>query len=135
MPAIRKAPQTETTIALSRGPTLFVCGSAAAWAKGRAAQCEARGIIIHAMPAELLVPDVPPGVIERWADRIATGLRDGKPVMAAIARTELQTQLPPARLAGRLAMAVASVVERLPVGRVCAEGGATAAAFRTEGHV
>jgi uncharacterized protein YgbK (DUF1537 family) len=109
-------------------PVLFVCGSAAAWTKGRGAQAESRGVQIERVPREMLAMDVAPEAIDRWSHRLATSLRSSLHVMAAIGRTKRVPNVTPSQLAERLSRAVVSALHWTNVGTLCAEGGATAAA-------
>jgi D-threonate/D-erythronate kinase len=114
------------------GPgTLFVCGSAAAWAKGRAAQATAHGVGVYPMPPALLAEAVDASVIVQWAGNLATDLRSGRSVMAAIGQSQLLTSPAPAVLVQRLAHAVAHIMGSATAARICAEGGATARAMST----
>jgi uncharacterized protein YgbK (DUF1537 family) len=108
------------------GAKLMVCGSAAAWAKGRRAQMEARGWIVEPMPHELLTGSAPSSATQAWAERISRALNSRRNVLAAIGS---ETLLPePARLADALAAAVAIALRHARPMTICAEGGATAAA-------
>ena len=101
------------------GPTLVVCGSAAAWAQRRA-EADAHAIPAFPLPHELtaIARTLPA------AGRTLLGIGDG-PVT--------QGQSPEA-LAARLADTVAALVRTVPVGRLLLEGGATAASvLRTLG--
>jgi len=110
-----------------QGATLMICGSAAAWAKGRAAQCAARGIVVKPMPPELFAIPADASAIAAWAERITYVLQSGRNVMAAIGRAELHPN--PALLAKLLTSAVAAAVRQAKPSVICAEGGATAAAL------
>ena len=107
---------------------MFVCGSAAAWAKGREAQATAHGVGVHSMPTALLADAVDAPAIEQWAESLATELRNGRSVMAAIGQSQLLTSPAPAVLVQRLAHAVAHIMGSATAVRICAEGGATARA-------
>jgi uncharacterized protein YgbK (DUF1537 family) len=108
------------------GAKLMVCGSAAAWAKGRRAQMEARGWIVEPMPREVLAGSVTSSATEAWAERISRALNSDRNVLAAIGS---ETLLPePTRLAPSLASAVAIALHHARPAMICAEGGATAAA-------
>lgn len=113
-------------------PKLFVCGSAAAWAKGRVDQCRAHGIAVEVMPEEVAASDVDALALEAWSARITAALSSGQSVMAAIGRARISSVPTPATLAWRLARVVAEAVRECAVSSVCAEGGATAAAVARE---
>jgi len=112
------------------GPTLFVCGSAAAWDNGRAAQCVTCGIPIVSMPEQIFSGDVALTAMNEWCVEASTALRDHGRVMLAIGRLSInRSKLPSNHLAERLADAVARVLATEKVERFCIEGGATAAAL------
>jgi uncharacterized protein YgbK (DUF1537 family) len=108
------------------GATLMICGSAAAWAKGRREQAETRGWNVEAMPHNLLNNCASSSAYDGWAERIALGLSSGRNVLAAIGSGALLPD--PARLAQTLASATAAALRRARPAKICAEGGATAAA-------
>jgi len=114
--------------ALRAQPVLFVCGSASAWASGRSQQCIARGIPLAPMP-EKLFHEGDAALIDDWTRTIASALKQRGAVMAAIAQARLNASGPTRRLVTHLAAAVVRALETVPAGRVCAEGGATAAAL------
>ncbi|MCD6049275.1 MAG: hypothetical protein K0Q55_678 [Verrucomicrobia bacterium] len=113
----------------SGGRTLFVCGSAAAWSSGRGAQGVERGVPIVSMPDVLLSGTRDESAMVEWAQRIEACFGKGSNVMAAIGQPVMQTSFPASLLAGRLADVAARVLRKGLPERVCAEGGATAAAL------
>jgi hypothetical protein len=110
---------------------LLVCGSAQAWDQGRRAECDGRAVTVLTMPDAMFAsPDAPPGRdLEQWADAIAVTLSASGRAMVAIGRDAKVGNSRPAALTNVLVAAVARVLRRGGVERVCLEGGATAAAL------
>jgi uncharacterized protein YgbK (DUF1537 family) len=113
-------------------PVLFVCGSASAWANGRADQCRSHGVVVETMPDEIAGVEIGTSALESWSSRIASALLSGRSLMVAIGRTGICSVPPPSVLAERLARVVAGAVRTAAVPAMCAEGGATAAAIARE---
>jgi len=127
-PAARPRAVEAIPINRANGPSLFVCGSNAAWRAGRNEQCVHHGIQICAMPRGLFELDLREDILIRWATSAAMMLRDKGSALLAIGGEEPVPGLVPARLADRLAQAVELVLEQIMVTSVYLEGGATAAA-------
>jgi uncharacterized protein YgbK (DUF1537 family) len=110
-------------------PTLFVCGSAAAWQQGRRQLCQRLDAPCLLMPASLLGRKLDTRSLETWAEEIESQLGARGVAMAAIGPVQLTQDGPPPReLAVRLAHAAARVASAHGRLRLCAEGGATARA-------
>ena len=125
------------------GGVLFVCGSAAAWRQGRAAECERHGVPVLPMPQALFASagsgsyrrrpgeersDAPAVAIALWASRTASAVAGAGSAMAAIGRGRTAAAAPGV-LTDLLVEAVSEVLRRVPIARVCIEGGTTAAAL------
>jgi len=108
------------------GPALFVCGSLAAWGRGRASQCDARGVPVCAMPAELLGQSQHPAALHEWVQGTCAALAEHGAAMLAIGRLKAVDHAP--LLESRLAQAMTMVLAQMEVSRLLLEGGATARA-------
>ena len=108
------------------GPALFVCGSLAAWGRGRAGQCEARGLPVCPMPQELLGHSENPAALHEWVQNTCAALAEQGAAMLAIGRVKAVDHAP--LLESRLAQAMTMVLAQLEVSRLLLEGGATARA-------
>lgn len=112
------------------GPMLFVCGSAAAWDKGRAAECTTYRIPVVPMPERIFNGDVTPSTTDKWCAQASAALRDHGRAMLTIGRTSMnRSALTGKQLTDRLVEAVVGVLATARVERLCLEGGATAAAL------
>jgi hypothetical protein len=125
-----KRSSTSATLSIGR-PALLVCGSAHAWGRGRAAQCELRRVPVLVMPESVRSAVAPPwDAMHAWAHHIGSAFtRRG---CAAVAIGGHAIQGAPSRsaiLSDRLAEAVAAALRVSPVSSLCVEGGATAAAL------
>lgn len=109
--------------------TLFVCGSAAAWQRGRLEQCASHAIAVATMPPELLKATASEAQVEEWASLLARTVTHRGSAMIAIGRTDPAQLALPEVLAQRLVTAAMRAIKRCPVDRLCLEGGATAAEF------
>jgi len=112
-------------------PTLFVCGSAAAWDNSRAAECAAYGIPVVPMPELIFNGQAAAAAMEAWCAEASNALHDNGRAMLAIGRHTISPGAPgiaSSQLIDRLAEAVAGVLAAEKVERLCLEGGATAAA-------
>ena len=116
----------------TRGSSLFVCGSNAAWLAGRNEQCAGRGIQVCAMPHGLFDRDLREDVLARWAASTVTALRECGAALLAIGGEEPVPGVTPAMLTDRLAQAVGLTLDQTAVARLFLEGGATAAAVVAE---
>ena len=116
------APEFETRSPLR----LFACGSHAAWAGTRVRECQGRGVPIVPMPRRIFEEDFEDREIDQWADETVGAFAIGDRVMIAIGGEKI-SGLPPGRLDSRLADAVRRVLNRVTIGQLCLEGGATAA--------
>lgn len=133
-PAPHQARRTDQA-GRAQGPSLFVCGSNAAWLTNRSGQFARRGIPVLPMPRALFERDLRETVLARWAAFAAAALRERGAALLAIGGEELAPGLPPDALTERLAQAVESALQEVPAARVCLEGGATASAvLRQLGH-
>ncbi len=112
----------------AKGPSLFVCGSRAAWLSGRNEQCAQHGIPICSMPSGLFERDLREDLLGRWAAAAANALRERGAALLAIGGGEAAPGVAAAMLTGRLSQAVELVLEQRAAARVLLEGGATAAA-------
>ena len=108
------------------GPALFVCGSLAAWGRGRASQCDARGVPVCAMPAELLGQSQHSAALQEWVQGTSAALAEHGAAMLAIGRVKTVDHAP--LLESRLAQAMTMVLAQMEVSRLLLEGGATARA-------
>jgi len=112
----------------AKGPSLFICGSHAAWLAGRNEQCAQRGIQICSMPRGLFERELREDILARWAELAASALHGRGAALLAIGGEAPVPGVTPATLADRLAQAVELTLERCATARVFLEGGATAAA-------
>jgi D-threonate/D-erythronate kinase len=101
------------------GPTLLVCGSAAAWAQRRR-EAETLGIAVFALPHP--VAEIVRGLRERRCALV--GIGDGP---------ETRGAAPPV-LAAALAETIGAILRETPVARLLSEGGATSAAVLRAMH-
>ena len=108
------------------GPALSVCGSLSAWGRGRASQCDARGVPVCAMPAELLGQSQHPAALHEWVQGTCAALAEHGAAMLAIGRVKAVDHAP--LLESRLAQAMTMVLAQMEVSRLLLEGGATARA-------
>ena len=106
------------------GCTLFVCGSMSAWVNQRAQQCEAHGVLVCAMPGELLGQSNNPPALHDWVFGACATLAETKAVMLTIGRQKVIDH--PALLEERLSHAMTMVLAQMEVKRLLLEGGATA---------
>jgi uncharacterized protein YgbK (DUF1537 family) len=112
------------------GPTLFVCGSAAAWDSGRAAECTEYGIPVFPMPDQIFNGEIIAVAMDKWCAAASTALRDHGRAMLTIGRQSIdRSTLSTRQLSDRLVEAAAGVLATQRVERLCLEGGATAAAL------
>lgn len=110
--------------------TLFVCGSTSASSRQFCRECEAQGIPVVRMPAELL--DTTRQVRERmdeWTVSALAALREHPRVVIAIDRPLRQDPELPQLLTSYLGAVVERVLDAYAVGHLLVEGGATAAAL------
>jgi uncharacterized protein YgbK (DUF1537 family) len=120
---------SEREIQISSGPSLFVCGSAAAWRLGRERDFRRRSIPVSIMPDAILQSPGDPIQITRWVDRIDSEFKDSPSLMLAIGRGEI---LPPPAAKGltfALIQSTLALTSRREFSCILLEGGATAAAF------
>lgn len=110
------------------GPSLFVCGSSAAWAAGRPDQFAAHGIPAFPMPLELLKNGPREDVIDGWARNAAEALSRTGSALLAIGAAQSAGKSQSSVLADRLADTVRSILQVTEVNRIFVEGGATASA-------
>ena len=108
------------------GPSLFVCGSLAAWASGRGGQCDVHGVPVCAMPVELLGQSEHPAALHEWVRATCAALAEHGAAMLAIGRVKAVDHAP--LLEARLAQAMTMVLAPMEVARLLLEGGATARA-------
>ena len=108
------------------GPSLFVCGSLAAWASGRGGQCDVHGVPVCAMPVELLGQSEHPAALHEWVQATCAALAEHGAAMLAIGRVKAVDHAP--LLEARLAQAMTMVLAQMEVDRLLLEGGATASA-------
>ena len=108
------------------GPSLFVCGSLAAWASGRGGQCDVHGVPVCAMPVELLGQSEHPAALHEWVRATCAALAEHGAAMLAIGRVKAVDHAP--LLEARLAQAMTMVLAQMEVDRLLLEGGATARA-------
>lgn len=115
----------------SGGTRLVVCGSAAAWAKGRRELAAARNVPCFEMPprlASLKSDDGGGEAATAWAFEIWSALRERGLAMMSIGGGEAVDAGDSERLLKRLVDAVEIVFRKAEVGRLALEGGATARA-------
>jgi uncharacterized protein YgbK (DUF1537 family) len=122
----RGHPAIPTKITPASGQALFVCGSMAAWGRGRAGHCEARGVPVRNMPPELFGQSEHPAALYAWAETACSALAEHGACMLAIGRMKAVDHAP--RLESRLVQAMAMVLAQMEVDRLLLEGGATASA-------
>tara|TARA_Y100001934_G_C12373143_1_gene787634 strand:- start:366 stop:1502 length:1137 start_codon:yes stop_codon:yes gene_type:complete len=109
----------------STGRTLFVCGSWSGWSGGRVEDCKQRRIPTVTMPESLFTHDNAPS--ERgWANEVCSAFDGSDTVMMAIGGTQV-SDIDPSLFIERLSRSLQLVLEGTKVGRLCLEGGATAA--------
>jgi uncharacterized protein YgbK (DUF1537 family) len=113
----------------TEGPSLFVCGSNAAWLAGRSGELRGKGIPVFPMPRALFEKDLREEILARWAAFAAIGLRERGAALLAIGGEEPVPGLTPDLLTERLAQAVELTLQEVPAARVFLEGGATASAI------
>lgn len=113
-------------------PTVFVCGSAAAWQQGREELRTRLGAPCLLPPPAFWQRTADAAVLAGWAAEISSQLKTHGTLLVAIGPTPARldsSQLPlPRELAARLAEAVGRAAVALERGRLCVEGGATARA-------
>ena len=112
----------------AEGPSLFVCGSHAAWLAGRNEQCAQRGIQICSMPRGLFEREMREDILTRWAASAASALHGRGAALLAVGGESPVPGVTPATLTDRLAQAVELTLKQCATARVFLEGGATAAA-------
>jgi uncharacterized protein YgbK (DUF1537 family) len=112
-------------------PALFVCGSLAAWQRGRPLECGRCGVEVLEMPSALRRAQAPaPEAAEEWCRRVGRVVADVGCAMIAIGESfDRPSAASPAVLTDRLTDAVARVLGQQSVSTLCVEGGATAAAL------
>ncbi len=106
-------------------PTLFVCGSAAAWEMGRSEQFGTEGIPVAAMPLKYF--ESPDEEFDLWLQRTTRLLEQS--IVAAIAIGDFRGDATPAQLLEPLSRLTQAIVEQGAATRLFVEGGATAAAI------
>ncbi|MCJ7544918.1 MAG: four-carbon acid sugar kinase family protein [Phycisphaerae bacterium] len=112
-----------------RGPRLWVCGSAAAYAARTIAQARAHGLPILPMPQEVLTgAAAAPKAMRTWADQAAEALGQSGAAVVSIG-TGSERPGSAEALTVHLAELAAAVLDRCGVKQVYVEGGATAAAL------
>lgn len=122
------SPQLRRDVPTSKGASLYLCGSKAAWLARDSTQFDRHGIPIVPMPEEILRHNVAPDVLDRWAADVTRILHDcGKALMTTIV-DEPAPGVTTAMLTDRFAEAAALVIQDHVVGRVLVEGGNTATA-------
>jgi uncharacterized protein YgbK (DUF1537 family) len=133
-PERKRPPLTPVPDALSP-LTLIVCGSHAAWAGSRLRECQQRAIPIVPMPRRLFAEDHSDREIDAWAVELEDAMAINGSAMIAVGGEKI-AGLAPGVLERRLAEAVRRVLQRVVVGHLLLEGGATAAAVlhRCEWH-
>jgi len=107
---------------------LFVCGSQAAWATTRRADCAAHAVPIVPMPRRLFEDDFEDAEIDQWARETLMAFEICPRVLLAIGG-EMVRNISPDKYVNRLAEAAGRVIKWAPIGRVYLEGGATATAL------
>lgn len=125
---IRAKARAVDRVMQAKGPSLFVCGSHAAWLADRKEQCAQRGIQVCSMPHGLFEQELREDILAGWAASAAGALRERGAVLLAIGGEDPVPGVTPAKLADRLAQAVELTLEQCATARVFLEGGATAAA-------
>jgi len=113
----------------SPSPTLFVCGSVAGWRAGREEDAARHNVPAHVFPSELL--DATPSMtsVVLMVNRCIESLNQDGCALLAIGRSALIPDVAPKRLCEHLALSASIVVSGGFRGRLCIEGGGTAAAF------
>lgn len=124
-PAPKARAETSQSLSSRR---LFVCGSHAAWTSSRPEQCADRGIPVVTMPHTLFGDDPSDADLDRWTAAAVEAFNDSTRVMVAIGG-ERSDAIDPRRLVHHLANTVEQIMQRLTIGRLFLEGGATAAAI------
>ena len=121
------SPSSEKSREYAAGPSLMVCGSAAAWDTGRAEECRQRGIHVLSLPEGLFEESENDALLASWAKEAIHALSRQGSVMLAIGRSgRVPAGVLPEVLVGRLIEAVTHVLAAGPVGWLYLEGGATA---------
>jgi len=108
---------------------LYVCGSSAAWAGGRARQCHSRNIPVLCLPPELFQHQEHPQQELLLARQAAEFLGQRGSLLVAVGPAHPPPSLDPNRLAQRLVTVVARLLSLIQVHQICVEGGATASAL------
>jgi len=113
------------------GPSLMVCGSAAAWETGRAEECRQRQIPVLTLPADLFAEpedgSAEDALLDSWAKGATRALDRAGNVMLAIGHSGgAPVSVSPEVLAGRLIEAATRVCAERRIQRLYLEGGATA---------
>jgi uncharacterized protein YgbK (DUF1537 family) len=112
--------------------TLFVCGSASAYAHELATRAQKEGVTVRAMPDDVFRESTEAdarAAIEHWADSIGKALEASSRALVAIHRPLARKSDAPQRLQSAMAEVVARVLEQQRVENLLAAGGATASAL------
>jgi uncharacterized protein YgbK (DUF1537 family) len=107
---------------------LFLCGSAAAWARSAGQDARSRGIPIIPMPADVFQVEPPPEALRRWAETAGAALEDRGAAMVTVGRELSRAAGLPQALTGHLARLAERLLQEHAVDRLFVEGGATASA-------
>jgi hypothetical protein len=114
-----------------RLPALFVCGSLAAWQRGRPLECGRCGVEVLEMPSAMRWAEAPAAEeSEEWCQRVGHVVADARCGMIAIGEPfDCPSAARSAVLTDRLTDVVARVLGQQSVSTLCVEGGATASAL------
>ncbi|GGZ21514.1 hypothetical protein GCM10007049_12750 [Echinicola pacifica] len=114
------------------GNSLMIAGSSHQNSKDFVHKAVEKGVHLSEMPLGLMQEAFSDQALEAWVDDVADGLLDGDRVIMAYGSKQVKFDNYPAVLKKRTAMAVAKVIQEIPVRELLLEGGATTCAVIEE---
>ena len=109
--------------------TLFVCGSAAAWMKGRASQFTEAGLPLVTLSSDGFEQPWTRETETAFARDIREAIQRNSRVAVAVGRPVQSLPFAPSLLADRLCAGVVRALGDCAIDRICVEGGATGSAL------